>query len=412
MIRPAFALLPLLLAVLACNKPGDAQPKEKAGAGARKGPQAFAVEVQTVQERQLDFALQAIGSVVAYEEAQVTARVAGTVEKIDFTEGDAVDTEKVLVEIEPRRYKLAVDQARAAMARSQANVNDAKKSLGRRKQMGSEVATGEEIDVAGAKVHVADAEVAQARAALELAELNLRDAHVRSAVAGVVQTRKVQTGQYVMPGTVLATILRVEPLRIRFAVPEPDAQRLHLGMPAQFRVRGAASSYTAVIKHIAGKADEVTRLVDVLADIEGDRKQLRPGAFAEVAVPVGAPWPAPVIPQTAVRPSEKGFLAFTVTGGDAPKAQAGEAAKVQGQSGEAAKFQAQERVLQLGMRTTDGLVEVKSGLKTGETLVVIGAEGLRDGVALRIVTNKPGPGKERPRSSDLPADPTGSSRGP
>jgi multidrug efflux pump subunit AcrA (membrane-fusion protein) len=90
------------------------------------------------------------------------------------------------------------------------------------------------------------------------------------------------------------------------------------------------------------------------------KNELRPGAFAEVTVPVGESSGAPVIPQTAVRPSEKGFLAFVVENGAAV-----------------------ERVLELGLRTADGRVEVKSGVKPGESLVVRGAEALRDGVPVR-----------------------------
>jgi hypothetical protein len=74
---------------------------------------------------------------------------------------------------------------------------------------------------------------------------------------------------------------------------------------------------------------------------------------------------APVVPQTAVRPSERGFLAFVVEN-DA----------------------AVERVLNLGMRTAEGLVEVTSGLKAGEMLVVRGSEALRNGVPVRMI--KPG----------------------
>jgi membrane fusion protein, multidrug efflux system len=70
---------------------------------------------------------------------------------------------------------------------------------------------------------------------------------------------------------------------------------------------------------------------------------------------------APVIPQTAVRPSERGFLAFVVEDG-----------------------KARERVVELGLRTADGLVEVRGGVKPGEQLVVRGGEALKDGAAVRI----------------------------
>jgi multidrug efflux system membrane fusion protein len=103
-------------------------------------------------------------------------------------------------------------------------------------------------------------------------------------------------------------------------------------------------------------------MVDVTAHVlNANRPELRPGAFARVIVPIGAPREAPVIPQTAIRPSEKGFLAFTVADGVA-----------------------RERVLTLGMRTADGRVEVREGLEPGENLVIRGAEALRDGAKVKI----------------------------
>ncbi len=345
------------------------------GPGGRKGPQAFAVETHTVQERQLEYTLDALGSVVAFEEAQITARVAGTLEGLSFAEGDTLTTDQVVAQIEPRRYRIAVEAARATIQRTQAALDDARATLKRQRQMGPEVATGAEIDVAAARVRIAEAEIAQGKAALDLAELNLADAKVRSPVGGIVHSKKAQTGQYVQPGAVLATVLRTEPLRLKFAVAEPDAARLSKGMAVRFRLRGRAESHGAHIVHLSGKADEATRMVEVLADIDGNPQAMRPGAFAEVVVPIGAPRPAPVVPQTAIRPTEKGFVAFVIELGEPPKAK--------------------ERILQLGMRTAENLVEVKSGLKVGDLVVVVGAEALREGAQVRVVPSKPS-GKAAP----------------
>jgi multidrug efflux system membrane fusion protein len=371
------------------GKPG-AHPAVGSGpGGAAKVPMAYPVEVVPVVAREVEYLVTAVGSVQAFEEIQVTARVAGAVEDVHFAEGDTVGPEQILVEIEPRRFELAVQAAKATLRRDQAAVLDARKGLERREKMGPEVAAGEEIDTFRAKVATGEAEVAQAKAALDLANLNLHDARVRVGVAGVIQTRKVSTGQYVQPGTILATLVRRDPLLLKFAVAEEDAARLRLGQVAQFHVAGFQAPFSAKITYVAMSAEETSRLVAVQARIDHPPDTLRPGIFADVEVPVGSPVPAPVIPQTAVRPSEKGFLAFTIEGNHA-----------------------KQHVLTLGMRTRDGQVEVKSGLNAGEQLVIRGAEALKEGVNVRIVANKPGPGPERKASSDLAKVPTPASPQP
>jgi multidrug efflux system membrane fusion protein len=324
----------------------------------------FPVETMTVRDRAVVYSLNAVGSVEAFEKVQVTARVAGVVEKVQFAEGSRVGAGQVLVEIEPQRYTLAVASAQAAHNKAIAAKSDAEAGLKRRETVDKQnpgLIPGEEIEAWRTKVLVAAAEMAQAGAALNQAQLNLHDAYVRAPVPGVVQTRTVQTGQYVQPGTVLATLVRRDPLLLRFQVTEQDAVRLQPGMKAHFRVRDSSQQYQARIIHVAASTDESTRMVAVTAEVVDKAKEtLRSGSFAEVTVPVGNARPLPVVPQTAIRPSEKGFLAFVVENGKAA-----------------------ERILTPGMRTADGQIEILSGLRAGDVLVVRGAEALSDGVPVR-----------------------------
>jgi multidrug efflux system membrane fusion protein len=342
-----------------------AQGGGKGGGPGGRGPVQFPVEVAPVESRDVEYVVSAVGSVEAFEQVQITARVAGAVEQVRFMEGQTVKKGEVLAEIEPTRYSIAVRSAQAALEKAQAVREEAEASAGRR-TAANEVKPGllpaEQLDTAQARARTASADASAAKAALDQAELNLRDAYVKAPMDGVLQTRTVQTGQYVQPGTVLATLLRREPLLLRFAVPEADVTRLKPGMPARFTVRSDGRTYTGRISHVADAADPASRMVKVTAEVGGpEAKTLRPGAFATVTVPVETSKGAPVVPQTAVRPSERGFLAFVVQDG-----------------------KARERVVELGLRTADGLVEVREGLKPGEQLVVRGGEALKDGAAVRI----------------------------
>jgi membrane fusion protein, multidrug efflux system len=337
-------------------------PNSKGG----KGPPAFPVEVETVSRERVEYVVSTVGSVDAFEIVAVTARVAGVVDKVNFKEGQLVKEGQTLVEIDPARYSLAVSASAASKEKAAAALADAQSGLARREGMAvKSLVTTEEVETWQTKVRAAAADVDAAKASTSQASLNLRDARVKAPLSGTVETRTVSTGQYVQPGTVLATMLQRDPLLLRFKVTDAEAPRLTLGMPVQFTIAGDLTPRTSLISAISGKASADSRLVDVVAEVPKENNEtLRPGSFAELKIVIGAQ-EAPVIPETAVRPSAKGFLAFVIVDGVA-----------------------QERVLQLGMRTNEGKIEVLSGLKSGETLVVRGAEALRTGSKVKVSSGK------------------------
>lgn len=336
--------------------------KSSAEQGGRAGRRSmkFPVQTVTVETSSVQYEIEAVGSVDAFERVEITARVAGVVDRVQFREGDNAGAGAVLVEIDAERYRLAVESAEATLAAENAALAEAKAGLERREAASERnpgLIRGEELDSWRARLQTAMADVRQAEAALAQAKLNFGDAFVKAPVAGIIQTRTVQTGQYVQVGTVLATMVRRDPLLLRFEVPEQEARSLRTGMPVAFTVAERPSSYRASITHVAASANPTSRMVDVTGQVDDpSRDELRPGAFAQIRIPIGAQRPAPVIPQTAIRPSERGFLGFVVEDG-----------------------KARERILELGMRTAEGNVEVISGLEPGDELIVRGNEALRDG---------------------------------
>jgi len=365
-LTSAMTLVIVLAAAAGCSKEGTAQAAGKGGPGGPGGPKmAFPVEVQEVAARDVEYAVTAVGSVEAFEQVEVTSRVAGAVERVRFQEGEFARAGNVMVEIEPDRYRLAVQSAEANLQREIAARREAEAGLARREAANAKnpgLIRGEEIETWRTKLSTAAAGVAQMQTAVEQARLNLRDAFVTAPVNGTIQTRSVQTGQYVPVGTVLATLVRRDPLLLRLQVPEADAGRIRTGMPVRFTVGDSNAPFTARITHVAASANTTSRMVPVTAEVtDPNRNALRPGAFAQVSIPIGGTAKAPVIPQTAIRPSERGFLAFVVEG------------KI-----------ARERVLTLGMRTAEGMVEVRNGLHTGDRLVIRGAEALRDGAEVSV----------------------------
>lgn len=365
----------LALALGACDS--DAAPGKKPARGGRP----FPVEVEAVGTRDVRYTVTAIGSVEAFERVVVTARVTGVVERVRFAEGQAVAAGQPLVDIEPRRFELAVASARAALARAEAAAAEAAAGVERREaavRSDPGLIPGEEIETWKTRASTASAEVAAARVALERAQLDRRDASVRAPVAGVLQTRTVTTGQYVQPGTELATLVRRDPLLLRFEVPLDAAPALAVGSEVSFTVGGSDEPRAATVTLVSTAADPVSRLVPVTARIDPKvAGALQPGAAARVTALLGEAKGATVVPLSAVRASERGFLAYLAVDG-----------------------KAEERVVELGMRTADGMVEVVRGLAAGEPLVVRGAEALRPGAPLA-----PGKAPATPAAPGQPAAP-------
>ena len=367
----------IVLAGAAC---GDGKA---GGKPAQRKAVQFPVEVQAVEARAVEYSIKSLGTIDVYERVQVTARVAGVVDAVKFNEGDVVKDNQVLVAIDAARFSLAERQARAAVERAKIAVTDAEAGRARRTTADTSnpgLIPGEELEtwtnkLAGAKADLNERNVARDRAALDQ-----RDAYVRAPIAGEIESRQVVTGAYVQPGTVLATMVRRDPLRLRFDVAEGEAAPLSKGATTRFTIDGDTHEFVAKIVHVAAAADPTSRMVRVTAEIDDpERARLRAGGFAQVIVPIGGKAMAPVVPESAIRPSERGFLAYVV-------------------EGEVAK----ERILELGMRTADGLVEVKKGLAPGDKLVIRGAEALRDGAPIRMGTSpgaKPQGGKRQEKAA-------------
>lgn len=366
-VRALGGVLAISLLAAACKKEAaaGAEPAAVRGArGARAGGAsgvAMAVNVMAVTAKTVDYVVTAPGTLDAFERVEVTARVAGAVDKVAFKEGQDVKKGDVLVVIDSERFQLAVNSAKAGLDKVLAAQKDTEAMVARREgasQAHPGLIPGEELETYKTKTLTAKADTAVATESLKVAQLNLRDAFVRAPMDGTIQTRTVETGQYVSTGYLMATLLRSDPMLLRFQVEPENAPRLKPGLSVTFKIRDVEDTFTAKISLVAGAADPATHTVPVTAIVDSENKKywLRPGTFGEVTIDVGAKRQAPVIPRSATRATDHGYVVYTVENGTA-----------------------KEKVVTLGMNTKDGWVEVRSGLNAGELLVVRGVESVSSG---------------------------------
>jgi multidrug efflux system membrane fusion protein len=364
--RPAaysLALALVLGGVSACSSSEESALKKPKAATKLQYP----VQVAPVTARQVRYNVIAPGSIDAFQQVQITARVAGAVDKVAFVEGQTVKEGDPLVIIEVDRYNVAVDQAKAALAKAVAAHSAAQAELARRQGAVAAhpgLVAGEEIEQYATSVASTQADSDAAQQSVRVAQLNLRDATVRAPFAGVIQSRTVQAGQYLQPGTVLATLLQRDPLLLRFPITESDAPRVKAGMTANVTLRESARAYVANIILVSDAADPTTRLVQVTATIDDKEHKywLRPGAFCDVNVPIGDARQGIVVPSLSVQPTANGNVVYTVDSGNI----------------------AHVKNVTLGMHTPEGGVEITQGLALGDLLVVRGFEPLSEGAPVLV----------------------------
>ncbi len=366
-------LAPVFLcsAFLACTRGGEAGASARAG-----GARALNVRLAPVAARDVVYKVGALGSLEAEEMVQVTAEVEGAITEVHFNPGDHVTRQTVLARIDPERYRLEAAQAEAAHRRAVAESERALSDLRRREALDrDQLVAAEDLNRARQDAARLAADAAAAQAALDIALQNAQRADVRPPRAGVINSRGVDTGQFVKVGTVVATLVDLGRLRLRFRVSEAESLRTLEGQQVSFRVAPIQDrQFSAEVYHVGDIADPATRQVEVLAWVKNPGV-LKPGFFAEVTLTTTTHKGAVVVPEGAVQASERGFVVYVVEDG-----------------------RARQRPVEIGLRTGDGAVEILTGLRTGEIVVTEGSDRLADGIAVKDAGEEPRPSARTDRS--------------
>ena len=170
------------------------------------------------------------GRFEAVETVEVRPRVSGFVDKIHFKDGQLVKVGDPLFTIDPRPFEIAVESARAEIARAQATVTLAESEVARAAPLvKSSAVTERDFTQRNANLSVTQAQLQVAQANLKSAELNREWTVVRAPVSGRISDRKVDIGNLVIGGvqgsTLLTTIVSLDPIHFVFDVSEADYLR-------------------------------------------------------------------------------------------------------------------------------------------------------------------------------------------
>jgi RND family efflux transporter MFP subunit len=302
----------------ACSEP-------TAGQNRRAGGPSVAIRTTPVQritiQRQVDLA----GTLLSPDQAKVSAEAAGVVRAVLVELGRPVRVGDPLVRLEPRESALAVARAESALRQTRAqlgmpeplaggdaappdeqigsvrnalaNRDDARANAERAKTLAARgLISPVDLQTAETRLKVAEASYQSAvetvrgqkallqdrRASYDLAVKKLNDAVVRAPIAGVVSDRPVHVGEYISERTPVATIVQVNPLKLRTGVQERHAGIVQAGQSVDFRVESFGDTvFHGKVAYVSPSLDETMRTFTVEALVDNSDLRLKPGFFAK-----------------------------------------------------------------------------------------------------------------------------------
>jgi multidrug efflux system membrane fusion protein len=279
------------------------------------------VRVAAASRRDVAVVERTIGTVLANATVQVTARVGGVIDAAYFREGQMVKAGDLLFQIDARPYEAALAQARADLAKDQAQLTNAVNNEKRTRSVYDEhLTSAEQLDAAVAATSSARAAVQADQAAVQIAELNLDYTRIRSPVDGKTGAILVHPGNLATTNgtSPLVTITQIEPIKVSFALPQSDLPQIQAragagGLTATVGPRGdGRAGVTAPVDFVSNVVNDTTGTIELRATFSNDDAALVPGQLVDVEVQLDRLSLATVVPRAAINEGPDGQFAYVV----------------------------------------------------------------------------------------------------
>ncbi|WP_367714319.1 efflux RND transporter periplasmic adaptor subunit (plasmid) [Nitratireductor sp. GISD-1A_MAKvit] len=316
------------------------------------------VTVSTVEAKEGKWtpAIEAIGTVNANQGVDLTVETTGIVTDIRFEANQQVSAGDTLLKLEDN-----IQQADLSASRTQAALDQ--QALDRARELRNRgVSSGVSLDNAEAAAQASAAQVEKAEAVLQQRQL-------RAPFSGTIGIPRVDKGQYLSPGTIVATLQDMETMRADFTVPEQQLGNLNIGQPVRLSLNDDSETFEGEITGIDPKVDPSSRLVSVRARIDNTSGRLTPGQFVQVQVILPEEDGVIALPQTAVVTSLYGDYVFVARKPDDAE--------------DDEKLEARQVFVEVGRRSGH-LVEIRSGVKPGDVVVTAGQNRLSNGTPVAV----------------------------
>src|SRR5215510_10956214 len=282
---------------------------------AQKAPAPKAVPVKIAAVEKADFPVYLTG----LSTVLVRTRVDGQINKIDFTEGQFVKEGDALVEIDPRPFQAALDQAKAKKQQDEANLANANLDLQRFTRLG-EFATRQQTDTQRSQVAQLTAQIEADQAAIDNAQTQLDYATVKAPISGIVGIRQVDVANIVNAATQtgIVSIAQIEPITVIFTAPEdqlPEIQAALAVSPPKviaLSTDGRKELSSGTLALINNQVDISSGTIRLKAVFDNKDHALWPGQSVSTRLLIKTLKDATVVPDDAVQHGNDGLYAYTV----------------------------------------------------------------------------------------------------
>lgn len=384
--RWLFGLLILLLVALLAwwlwpaatvhKEGGGHRPGKGLGMGGRPGfgasTEAVPVRVEPVRVGDFPLYYKALGTVTATNTVNVRSRVAGELVKVHFKEGQQVKAGDLLAEIDPRSYRIALQQAEGTLAQNQAQLKNAQVDLARYKGLYAEDSIAKQtLDTAEAQVGQFQGLVKTNQAQVNEARLNLEFTQIRAPISGRVGLRQLDLGNLVAANdtTALVIITQTQPISVAFTLPETQLDtvlaryRSGASLPVEAWDRGDQKlQSTGVLGSLDNQIDVATGTLKFKGTFQNTDHALFPNQFVNVRLLADTLKQVVLAPAAAIQFGNDGTFAYVVN----------------------AENTINVRKLKVGASDGENTVIVE-GLAAGERLVLEGTDRLREGTKVDVV---------------------------
>ena len=367
------------LAALAITGGAALWQLSRPAAGAENPPPASAavpITAGTVATADVPVLLHGIGSVQAYSMVTIKSRVDGQIVNIQFAEGQEVKAGAPLLQIDPRPFQAALEQAQAAKQKDEVQLANAESDLARYGQLvGPGYQTRQSYDQQKAQVAQLRAALKGDEAQISLAQLNLGYAAIRSPIDGRLGARLVDVGNMVRATDAagLVTIAQLKPIFVSFTLPQDTAHKIRerqASAPLEVQAYGNDNQTllaTGRLTLIDNVIDQATGTIRLKATFANEDERLWPGEFVNVRVVLNVRKGVPTVPAQTVQDGPAGHFAYVIKPDDT----------------------VERRDVEIGA-VQDGIAVITKGLAPGEKVVVDGQYRLTQGARVRLSAPKPG----------------------